>query len=165
MSAPDRREADARAAVAEVPVWYHTLELAPGVVSPGYFDLRSIVDQLPWPDVRGKRCLDIASFDGFYAFNLERRGAAEVVAVDVEGPEDFDWPPHLREWGVAAQRELSPEHAAGFDVAKDLLGSSGERVRLSIYELDPEQLGQFDVVTCGSLLLHLRDPLRALEAV
>src|SRR4051794_21837856 len=165
MSAPDRTEADARAAVAEVPVWYHTLELAPGVVSPGYFALRPIANRLPWPDVRGKRCLDIASFDGFYSFGLEQRGAAEVVAVDVNGPEDFDWPPHLREWGVAAQKELGPEHAAGMDVAKELLGASVERVRMSIYDISPDQLGEFDIVTCGSLMLHLRDPLRALEAV
>ena len=26
-------------------------------------------------------------------------------------------------------------------------------------------MGTFDVVTCGSLMLHLRDPLRALEAI
>src|SRR3546814_17175841 len=32
-------------------------------------------------------------------------------------------------------------------------------------DLDPDELGTFDVVVCGSLMLHLRDPLRALEAV
>jgi tRNA (mo5U34)-methyltransferase len=157
--------ADAREAVDGVPVWYHTLEVAPGVVTPGYFDLRPIADLLPWPDVEGKRCLDIASFDGFYSFQLEQRGAAEVVAVDVPGPEDFDWPPRLRAWGVAEQKKMLPEHAAGFDVAKRLLGSSVERVRMGIYDLTPERVGEFDVVTCGSLLLHLRDPLRGLEAV
>ena len=36
---------------------------------------------------------------------------------------------------------------------------------LSVYDLGPEALGEFDVVVCGSLLLHLRDPLRALAAI
>ena len=70
-------------AVDAVPLWYHTLELAPGVVTPGWFDLRPIVSLLPWPDVRGKRCLDVGTYDGFLAFELERRGAAEVVATDI----------------------------------------------------------------------------------
>ena len=58
-----------------VPLWYHTLELPGGIVTPGWFDLRGVVDRLPWPDVRGKRCLDVGTYDGFYAFELERRGA------------------------------------------------------------------------------------------
>jgi tRNA (mo5U34)-methyltransferase len=40
-----------------------------------------------------------------------------------------------------------------------------QRVQLSAYHLDPEALGTFDVVVCGSLMLHLRDPVRALEAI
>jgi tRNA (mo5U34)-methyltransferase len=35
----------------------------------------------------------------------------------------------------------------------------------NIYDLSPEVVGTFDVVICGTLLLHLRDPIRALEAV
>ena len=75
--------ADVREAVAAVPLWYHTIELAPGLVTPGWFDLRPIVDLMPWPDVRGRRCLDIGTYDGFLAFEMERRGADEVVALDI----------------------------------------------------------------------------------
>jgi tRNA (mo5U34)-methyltransferase len=35
----------------------------------------------------------------------------------------------------------------------------------SIYDLDPAEVGRFDVVVLGSLLVHLRDPVRALDAV
>jgi 2-polyprenyl-3-methyl-5-hydroxy-6-metoxy-1,4-benzoquinol methylase len=35
---------------------------------------------------------------------------------------------------------------------------------MSVYDLSPERVGRFDVVVCGSLLLHMRDPARALEA-
>ena len=73
--------------------WYHTLELAPGVVTPGWFDHRSVLDAIPLPaDLSGQRCLDVGTFNGFWAFELERRGAAEVHAVDVLDPRRWDWP-------------------------------------------------------------------------
>src|SRR5687767_5141990 len=28
--------------------WYQMLELAPGLVTPGWFDLRRVVDRIPW---------------------------------------------------------------------------------------------------------------------
>jgi tRNA (mo5U34)-methyltransferase len=159
--------AAAREAVAGVPLWYHTIEVAPGVVTPGWFDLRPIVATMPWPDVTGKRCLDVGTWDGFLAFELERRGAAEVVAVDISSHEDWDWPPLLRQRGTDAQLQAitGREQGVGFRVAHELLGSSVERVTCNVYDLDPERLGTFDVVVCGTLLLHLRDPLRALERI
>ena len=153
-------------AVAANRLWYHTLELAPDVVTPGWFDLRPIVERMPWPDVAGRRCLDVGTYDGFLAFELERRGAAEVVATDIGGEEEWDWYPELREAGPRALADLmGPEKGRGFRVAAEALGSSVERVELSVYDLDPDRMGRFDVVVCGSLLLHLRDPLRALEAI
>jgi tRNA (mo5U34)-methyltransferase len=152
--------------LAGVPVWYHTVEVAPGVTTPGYFDLRPVVDQLPWPELAGKRCLDVATFDGFYAFEMERRGAAEVMAIDVADHMDLDWPPDARADAPSAIRRA--EWAApgtGFKVLADLLGSAAEWRALNVYDLAPETVGRFDVVVCGSLLLHLRDPLRALEAI
>src|SRR5947209_18056775 len=86
-------------AVAAVPSWYHSLEVSPGVVTPGLFDLRPIVDELPWPDVRDRRCLDVGTSDGFLAFELERRGAAEVVAADIAEHLDWDWETHTRTRG------------------------------------------------------------------
>jgi tRNA (mo5U34)-methyltransferase len=155
-----------RQAVEAHPFWYHTIDVADGVTTPGWFDLRPVVDQMPWPNVRGKRCLDIGTFDGFFAFEMERRGAAEVVAVDVEDHLAWDWPPDYRD--PALQRDAGfsgPPKGAGFRLLAELLESKVEWRPLSIYDLDPAELGQFDVIVCGSLLLHLRDPLRALEAV
>lgn len=150
------------AAVAAVPHWYHTLELAPGVVTSGYFDLRATVDDLPWPDVRGKRCLDVATFDGFYAFELERRGAAEVLAIDLDDAADLDWLPREVPPGLVRGREPI---GAGFRVAAAALESGVQRVRSSVYDLDPRVHGTFDVVVCGALLQHLRDPFGALMAI
>ena len=114
-----------RQAVDANPLWYHTLELGEGVITPGWFDLRSVVDRLPWPDVRGKRCLDVGTFDGFFAFELERRGAAEVVATDIADHEQWDWPPRIRARGVEYLRAVAgPRKGIGYEIARELLGSS-----------------------------------------
>lgn len=148
----------------EVKLWYHTMELGPGEVTPGWFDLRPILGRLPWPDVAGKRCLDVGTYDGHLAFELERRGASEVVALDIADHESWDWPLRVRRRGIGLS-EISGEKGAGFRVAKQRLGSRVERVALSVYDLTQERTGRFDVVVCGDLLLHLRDPVRAVEAI
>lgn len=159
-------EAEARRRVDAHSYWYHTIDVMAGVTTKGWFDLRPVVDGLPWPDVEGKRCLDVGTFDGFYAFELERRGAAEVVAIDVEDHLSWDWPPDYR--GTQRDRDPAfggPPKGAGFRLLAGATESIAEWRPLSIYDLDPAEIGTFDVVVLGSLLLHLRDPVRALEAV
>jgi tRNA (mo5U34)-methyltransferase len=154
------------ALVASNPLWYHTIELGHGVVTPGWFDLRALVQRLPWPDLRGKRCLDIGTYDGFLAFELERRGAAEVVATDIADHVSWDWPPHMRSGAPERLAAIAgPVKGRGFEIAKEVLRSSVQRVEVNVYDLDPDHLGTFDFVVCGALMLHLRDPLRALEAI
>ena len=165
-SGPDPTSTQALAdQVASVKLWYHTIDLPGGSTTPGWFDLRPVVNDLPWPDVAGKRCLDVGTYDGFLAFELERRGASEVVATDILDHDDWDWTPRQRAAGPETLAHLAGEKGRGFEIARDALGSSVRREIVSIYDLSPEQLGTFDVVVCGSLLLHLRDPFRALEAV
>lgn len=137
--------------------WYHTQELAPGLTTPGMFDLRPYVDRYGLPaDLSGRRVLDVGTFEGFWAFELERRGA-DVVALDVDRIQQLDWPPRLRPAEDARRGE-------GFALAKRALRSSVERIGCSIYEATPERLGgRFDLVFCGSVLIHLRDPMLALE--
>lgn len=137
--------------------WYHTIELEPGLVTEGMFDLRPYVDRYGLPaELSGKRVLDVGAFEGFWSFELERRGA-EVIALDVDRIEDLDWPPRLR------PRE-GGRRGEGFAIARAARGSSVERRALSIYEARPEDLGgTFDLVFCGSVLIHLRDPMLALE--
>jgi tRNA (mo5U34)-methyltransferase len=108
----------------------------------------------------------VGTYDGFLAFELERRGAAEVVATDLADPEQWDWPPRVRAGGVAFERALvGPRKGAGFEIARDLLGSRVGLEHISVYDLSPERVGEFDVVVCGSLLLHLRDPVGAIAAI
>jgi tRNA (mo5U34)-methyltransferase len=164
VTAPALDVAELRARVAGRQ-WYHTLELAPGVVTPGWFDTRAVAARLPLPDsLAGLRCLDVGTFDGFWAFEMERRGAAEVVATDVLDPEEWDWP-------VGSSPEVVSELARrkrggeGFRLAREALGSRVQLVERSVYDLDRGELGEFDFAYLGSLLLHLRDPVGALERV
>jgi tRNA (mo5U34)-methyltransferase len=137
--------------------WYHTQELAPGVVTEGMFDLRPYVDRYRLPeDLSGMRALDVGTFEGFWAFELERRGA-RVTALDVDRIQQLDWPPRLR----PADDDRRGE---GFEIAREAFASEVERVGTSIYDATPELLGgRFDLVFCGSVMIHLRDPMLALE--
>lgn len=155
---------DLRAQV-ESTAWYHTLELGPDLVTPGLFDHRTYVERYGLPDdLTGLRALDVGAQDGFWSFELERRGA-EVVALDLEDPAALDWPPRLREEGIKRMAGGFPLADGGaFGIAHRALDSSVQRRAVSIYDADAEQLGgKFDLVFCGTVLLHLRDPMLALE--
>jgi tRNA (mo5U34)-methyltransferase len=139
--------------------WYHTVELPDGSVTPGWFDLRGHVGCYRIPDdLTGRRCLEVGTWDGFWAFELEKRGG-EVVAIDLDSEADLDWPPRRRPETYRRGR------GDGFRELKARLGSSVERVELSVYDLTPERLGTFDLVFCGSVLIHLRDQFLALERI
>jgi tRNA (mo5U34)-methyltransferase len=149
--------------------WYHTIEFGHGVVTKGYVDTRRIVDRVPLPkSLEGKRCLDVGTQNGFWAFEMERRGAKSVLGVDLSDPTELDWPPRQEledpSGGYLAldDRDL---HRRSFEFAKDALGSSVDWKGISVYDLSQEDLGSFDFVFMGSLLLHLRDPIRALTKV
>jgi tRNA (mo5U34)-methyltransferase len=143
--------------------WYHTMELRPGVETPGWHDTRSVVGQIPFPaSLEGKRCLDVGTFDGFWAFEMERRGAAEVVAIDILDPEEWDWPAGS-EAEVVAEIGKRKAGGLGFELARRELGSSVQRLERSVYDVDERDMGRFDLIYLGSLLVHLRDPVRAIE--
>jgi tRNA (mo5U34)-methyltransferase len=122
--------------------WWHVIELPDDAVTPGGWDLRPTAAELPWPDLTGKRCLDVGTADGFWAFELERRGAADVVAVDLPS---------------AFQKKAR----ARFELACTLRGSNVAYEEGDVYEL----AGDYDVVFMGFVLQMLTDPIRGLEAV
>jgi tRNA (mo5U34)-methyltransferase len=140
--------------------WYHTLELGPELTTDGWFDMRPYVPIYGLPeDMTGMRALEVGTWDGFWAFEMERRGA-EVVAIDLDDERKLDYPPRRR-----PSRYSESPRGDGFRLAKQILDSKVERVVCSIYDARPEDLGTFDVVFCGSVLIHLRDQLLALERI
>jgi tRNA (mo5U34)-methyltransferase len=143
--------------------WYHTVELPGGVVTPGRFDHRTLLPHYGLPaDLSGKTALDVATFDGFWAFEMERRGA-QVTAIDLATTRNLDFPTRVA--ASFGDRNDFPVLGEGFAIAKEARGSSVDRQVSSVYELDPDVHGMFDLVHCGDLLLHLRHPLRAIESM
>jgi tRNA (mo5U34)-methyltransferase len=142
--------------------WYHTFELPGGVVTPGIYDHRRAAAKVPFPDLTGARCLDVASSDGFWAFEMARRGAASVVSVDLADATRQDWQGPVSRHDRTAGTGRA---AAAFAIVNEATGLGVERVDASVYDLSPEALGTFDVVFMGNVLLHLSDPARALRAV
>jgi tRNA (mo5U34)-methyltransferase len=135
-------DVEVRERVNSVRVWYHKIPLRSGVVTPGTCDPTATLRLLDLPvDCRGMRVVDLGTRDGYFAFELERRGA-EVLAVD-----------------------YVPRTETGFGVAAEALGSSVEYLQANIYSLTPETIGTFDLVLFLGLLYHLPDPVQALKVV
>jgi tRNA (mo5U34)-methyltransferase len=158
--------------------WYHSIDLGGGIVTPGNPpDTRMVARGLC--DVRSKKVLDIGAWDGFWSFLCERRGAANVFAMD-HYAWSVDFAARLEYWEECEKKGEVPDHRldfsefwrpeelpgrAGFDLARQALGSSVQPVVADFMNVDPAELGQFDVVLFLGVLYHLREPLTALEKV
>jgi tRNA (mo5U34)-methyltransferase len=151
---------NSRALQADALIWYHTVDLGGGVVTQGLYDHRPYLDKYGFPEnLSGKRVLDVGAASGFFSFEFERRGGT-VVATDLPRWMDHDFAPKYEpdlEPAVAASYLKDP-----FLVAREARGSKVERREINVYDLSPETVGVFDLVFCGSVLLHLTDPVRAL---
>jgi tRNA (mo5U34)-methyltransferase len=130
-----------REKIDSVPHWYHRFEFSPGVTTPGLNDSAAALALLELPeDLSGLRVLDIGARDGFFSFECERRGAAEVVPID-----------------------YMPVYHTGFPVAKDILGSKLELIHENVYNLTQAKYGRFDVILFLGVMYHLPDPMRCLD--
>jgi tRNA (mo5U34)-methyltransferase len=142
--------------------WYHTIELPGGVTTPGQFDHRPLLPRYGLPStLAGKRALDVATFNGYWAFEMEKRGA-DVTAIDLDDPREWDYPNPVRPHLTFSSKD---DIGAGYRIAHEALQSTVKRMTCNVYELSRERVGTFDFVHCGDLLLHLREPLKALEAI
>jgi tRNA (mo5U34)-methyltransferase len=144
--------------------------VAPGVVTPGFWDLRKVAGRMPWPrggDLTGLRCLDIGTMDGFWAFEMAARGASEVVAIDLLRPTERDVPYDIRRGRRPPPDGLRDADGRGrtFATAARLLDSPATLLDLDVFGLDPAVHGRFDLVFMGYVAELLRDPVGALEAV
>ena len=132
--------------------WFHTIDLGGGIVTPGRDDSPRSLRRVGLPhDLSGRTVLDVGAWDGFYSFESERRGASRIVAAD-----SFAWR------AAGGGRSTGK---AGFQLAREALGSKVEDVEVDVLDLSPEQVGTFDVVLFLGVLYHLRHPLLALERV
>jgi SAM-dependent methyltransferase len=87
------------------------------------------------------RVLDLACHEGYFASHLARRGAADVVGVDIR-----------------------PENLQGAGLIRDAFELSNLRlVQRDVFDLEPGELGSFDVVLVLGLLYHVDDPMGVLR--
>lgn len=138
--------------VESFPFWYHKIELPEGVTTPGWAPIHADSYRIP-EDMTGLRVLDVGAWDGYWSFEAARRGAAEVISIDdfsdfLGRPENVD----RKAWET-------------YDLCRDALGYNKicERIEMSVYEVNPLELGEFDVVFFFGTLYHLRHPLLALD--
>ena len=148
--------------------WYHTLELAPGVVTPGWFDTRGRRGTAP--DARARWPARAASTSAPSTASGRSRWSA--AAPPRSSPIDVPRPARPGTGRSAARprrsRRWRPRKRGGARLRGRAAGARlarASRSELSVYDLDPAAVGRFDFVYLGSLLLHLRDPVRALERV
>jgi tRNA (mo5U34)-methyltransferase len=146
--------ADARAVLDSVPFWFHTFALnrAAGLYTPGVArDHRYRIPALP-ACFDGLCVLDVGTFDGFYAFLAEARGAKRVMAIDNE---------QYRRW-VRARWGVELAGGEGFQAIHRLLGSTVEYRRLDAFEL--HRLDErFDFIYCFGILHRVESPLGLLR--
>ncbi len=139
----------------EGPTWTYAWQLAPGVKTPVHRPflpaLYGSCERLIEGPIRealreagpGATGMDIACNEGWFAHRLLDWGARRVVAVD------------SREANIRRARLI-----------RDHFGIEPERLELveaDLFELDPERLGRFDVVTLLGILYHLENPMGAMR--
>ena len=134
---------EAQAIVASCKTWHHTFELQPGLITPGVYEPKDVLERMELPaDLSGLRVLDVGASDGAFTRELDRRGAAEVVALDYR-----------------------PKTANGFAIMERFHGKTFEYVTANVYDLPSLGLGQFDLILFLGVIYHLADPLRALHVL
>jgi 2-polyprenyl-3-methyl-5-hydroxy-6-metoxy-1,4-benzoquinol methylase len=159
--------------------WYHTFSFG-DLKTNGVYDLRDVVENIPWPSMLDKTVLDVGCSDGFFSmFFAETLGAKKVfgldsnfyngeVAVNVlkSTLQDYEKKYNtLNDFPLLGEqyRSLNLTDCNKFKFVKHALScESLEFITGSIYDLTKSKLSA-DIVFCGSLLEHLRDPISAIE--
>jgi hypothetical protein len=147
--------------------FYHRMDL-PGVGTVGSeWDLREGIDAyLGQVEFAGRSAVDVGTASGLLCFEMERRGAT-VVGYDLSDAYDWDVVPYEGE----PQRDVLDRTRVhlrfinnAWWFARNALGSHANVVYGPVYEID-QRVDPVDIAVCGSILLHLRDPVLALEKI
>lgn len=147
--------------------FYHTIELPGYGEIPGMFDLRATTDTyLGGIPLDGRRVLEVGPASGYLTFYMESQGA-EVVALELPAGDEWDIVPYATADLVTyrqRRRRLQRRIRNSFLFAHHTLNSKAKVAFGTVYA-PPENLGTFDLCTFGMVLLHVRDPFRALQSI
>lgn len=145
--------------------FYHRVRLKDGRFIDGTWNLiGGESEYLGHVELAGKRVLELGPANGWLTTWMELQGAS-VVVFDVGWEETQDFMPspgvnypQLRSTFITFSCRIQN---AWWFLHRDY-GLSAAATYGTVYHI-PADLGPFDVTVVGSILLHLRDPLRALE--
>jgi SAM-dependent methyltransferase len=145
--------------------FYHTMDVPGYGLRRGQWDLRAGVDDyLGHVDLADTRVLELGPASGFLTFEMERRGA-HVTACELPTLEEWDLVPYASfnpKAYLEDRKELGRRLRNAFWVAHAGFESGARLAEGSVYDLTGG-IGSFDTAVFGMILLHLRDPFRALE--
>lgn len=127
--------------------WYQRIELPYGISTTGVRGVEQWEDYGLPKRLDGMSVLDVGAWEGAWSFEACRRGAKQVVAIDV--------------WEKNNPGSLGAG-LSNFELAQGLLGTNIEIHRRSVYDLSQEHR-RFDLVLFLQVLYHLQDPLLALR--
>jgi tRNA (mo5U34)-methyltransferase len=131
--------------------WFHSIDFGNGPVTQGFATAEALSKRLVSlgleESIAGATFLDIASWDGFYAFQAESLGASRVLATDY-----FCW--GHGGWGTKG----------GFLLAREIIDSKVEDKDIEVNDLSPETVGIWNIVLFSGIFYHMRDPIKALSA-
>ena len=144
----------ARAVLAAVPLWFHTFALnrEHGLYTPGVARDHRYRAPVLEDDYSGLAVLDVGTFDGFYAYLAEHRGAVRVLAVDNE--QYVHW--------VRARWGIDLHGGEGLRAIGRLLDTRVEYQRLDAFEL-AALTERFDRILCFGILHRVENPLGLLR--
>lgn len=166
-------------------LWYHTIDLGDGLVTPGMFDFRNEWVNYGLPqDFNGQTVLDAGPATGFFSFECARRGA-RVSCVELPSLQALDRFP-----GQSVEQSLrkiegmmfpsgSPgQHSEAelsrlllelpFSFCRERLGVKVDCHYITVYDVSREKLGApagFDWVLACDILTSTLHPMLALTAL
>lgn len=144
--------------------FYHTVDIPGDGERRGDWDLRGReAAYLGDVALKDRTVLEVGPASGHLSFWMEKQGA-HVTVLDL-GPDDpWDFVPFhgndLDELNANTRKHLQRLQNSWW-LLHERHQSKARALRGTVYGLTP-QTGQFDVVTLNSVLLHLRDPMRAM---
>jgi len=146
-------------------LFYHWVRLADGRVVEGFWDLLGGEEEyLGGIELVGRRVLELGPASGWLTVWMEQQGA-DVVGFDIGWELTQDLLPlpglDVEALGVDFLARACLAQNAWWYLQHDHQ-LTAKAVYGDIYAL-PDDLGRFDVAVFAAILLHLRDPFRALE--
>jgi SAM-dependent methyltransferase len=152
-------------------IFYHSMDLPEYGKQEGQWDLIGRFDDyINRVDLRGKRVLDVGTASGFLTFEAEKRGAS-VVSFDLDSAVRLQKLPfkdshHMIDrdaWLMSANDFISAMKKS-YWLSHRLFKSQARVHYGDVYNIS-EELGIFDVVIVGQILVHLSDVISALVSV